>query len=607
MKKKLKSPKYTAKVEDAENEWDHQAEKIKKGEAKNLWDVLEERGFVKDVAGKRETIRELMRTRRIGAYVGIDPTANSLHLGHLVPLMPLFWMYMHGYKAFSLVGGSTARIGDPTDRLQSRAPLAKSDYVANMAKIHFQLKTLWTHIEEQARLRGFEKKWASRKGIVNNNAWWNSQPMYEIMKRVGMYLRLGPMLSRDTVKKKMEAGDGMSVAELCYPIMQGWDWFELARQLGVQMQIGGSDQFGNILTGIEVFKAARNSDKDPASRLPRDNELDDPVGFTVPLLTDSKGAKFGKTAGNAVWLDPFLTSIYDMYGYLVRRPDADVERLLKLLTFLPLEDIQQLMADHTNDPSRRVAQHRLALEVTSLIHGTRNAADAAEQHRAMYRKPAPDGEEQYQAVVGHPTTPTNRPRMDMMLPRSLIMSTSIGRILQAAGLADSASAGHRLAATQGAYIGGAPGQKRAMDPSALAFTPVKVWAAQDTQKYLIDDEYLILRKGKHNLRIIKVVSDEEYAASGLTYPGQPYTGVVRKTNMRLKEIKHDSTLAEKIAKELEAESNAQKEAASGRTLIFPEDKGRQRREIEERLREQLKKSEEREEGEEGPESDEKTK
>lgn len=548
-----------------------------------------------------------MRIRRIGAYAGIDPTANSLHLGHLVPMMPLFWMYMHGYRAFTLIGGSTARIGDPSDRLSDRAPLARSDYVANMAKIHFQLKTLWAHVEHQARAMGIEKTWAARKGIVNNNAWWNSQPFYEIMKRVGMYLRLGPMLSRDSVKKKMESGDGISFAELSYPIMQGWDWFELARQLGVQMQIGGSDQFGNIVTGIEVFKVARDSDKDPASRLPRDNELDDPVGFTVPLLTDSKGVKFGKSAGNAVWLDPFKTTIYDMYGYLVRRPDEDVERLLKLLTFLPLEKIAELMAEHTQDPSKRVAQHRLALEVTTLVHGAQNAIDAANQHIAMYRKPLPAGEEQYKPVEGHPTTATNRPRMDMMLPRSLIMSTSIGRILMAAGLADSASAGHRLAAKQGAYIGGAPGQKRAMEPSALAFTPVKVWNAEDTQKYLIDDEYLILRKGKHNLRIIKVVSDEEYAASGETYAGQPYTGQVRRANELLKDVKSDSSLAGKIGEVLEAELDAQRQATLDKILVFPQDKGRQRRSVEGKLREELKKAEEQEKWWEEPESDDKSK
>ena len=344
---------------------------------------------------------------------GIDPTANSLHLGHLVPLMPLFWMYMHGYRAITLIGGSTARIGDPTDRLQSRTPLAKSDYVANMAKIHFQLKTVWMHVDEQARIRGFEKTWAQRKGIVNNNQWWNAKPWYEIMKRVGLYLRLGPLLSRDTVKTKMQKGDGMSFAELSYPIMQGWDWFELASQLHVQMQIGGSDQFGNILTGIEVFKVARDSDKDPATKLARDSELDDPVGFTVPLLTDSSGAKFGKSAGNAVWLDPYETSVYDFYGYLVRRPDDDVERLLKLLTFLPLAEIQTLMAKHVQDPSKRVAQHKLAHEVTALVHGTQNAVEAADQHRAMYKKPLPEGEEQYKAVEGGPTTVTNRPRMDM--------------------------------------------------------------------------------------------------------------------------------------------------------------------------------------------------
>ncbi|KAK1825691.1 tRNA synthetases class I-domain-containing protein [Podospora conica] len=588
MRKQGKSPKYCDKVEDAENFWADRADKIQRGELQNTWDLLEERGFVKDVAGNRDTVRELMRIRRIGAYAGVDPTAPSLHVGHLVPLMGIFWMYLHGYRAFSLLGGSTARIGDPTDRLTSRPLIDRAAYVQNMAKMHFQLKTLWTHVDEKGRQFGFEKSWAQRKGIINNNAWWNSQPFYEIMKRVGLYLRVGPMLSRDTVKNKMKDGDGVSFAELSYPIMQGWDFFELGRQMDVQMQIGGSDQFGNILTGIEVFKAARDSDKDPASRLPRDNEFDDPVGFTTPLLIDSKGQKYGKSTGNAIWLDPYMTSIYDFYGHFVRRPDADVEQQLKLLTFLPVTEIQQIMAEHNEDPSKRVAQHKLAIEVTSLVHGTKFAAEAAEEHRNIYRKAPVPIEEQYKAVEGHPVTATNRPRIDMILPRSLVMDRSIGRILHAAGLAESASAGHRLASMSAVYIGGAPGQKRAMEPSALSFTPVKVWGAEDTQKYLIDDEYLILRKGKHNLRIIRVVSDEEYAESGQTYPGQAYTGVVRQMNEKLKALKADRTTAKTIERDMAAKDRRK----GGDGMFFPTQKPLRLQTAESNLRNELKKAQE---------------
>lgn len=139
-----------------------------------------------------------MRRKRIGAYVGVDPTASSMHVGHLLPMMPLFWMYMHGYRAFTLLGGSTVKIGDPTDRLQSRTPLKRTDLAMNVTKMHVQMQKLWVNVEYQAKRFGYEKEYIWRRGLVNNNAWWNKTPLLEVMKRVGRYIRVGPLLSRDT-------------------------------------------------------------------------------------------------------------------------------------------------------------------------------------------------------------------------------------------------------------------------------------------------------------------------------------------------------------------------------------------------------------------------
>ncbi|KAK3300155.1 tRNA synthetases class I-domain-containing protein, partial [Chaetomium fimeti] len=523
------------KTEDAKVDWDKRAEEVKAGTRPNFWDMLEERGYVKDTAGSRETIRELMRLKRTAAYVGIDPSASSLHVGHLLPLMPLFWMYMHGYGAYTLLGGSTVKIGDPTDRLKDRKPLEKSELAMNLTKVHFQTKKLWVNVELQARRHGYEKEWAWKRGLVNNNTWWNSVPLLDVLKRVGGSLRIGPMLSRDTVKRKMTEGDGVSFAEFTYPIMQGWDWWTLFQQRGVQMQIGGSDQYGNIVTGIEIVKTARDNETDAAKKIPANGPIDDPVGFTVPLLTDSSGVKFGKTAGNAVWLDQFKTSSFDLYGYFVRRPDADVEKLLKLFTFLPLDVIEGVMAEQVEDPSKRVAQHCLAYEVLTLVHGEKVAKETQEEHRMMYSKGGPRiplvSKASDDESPDEPTTLNNAPRIDIKLPRSLIMGTSIGRILFAAGLATSAKDGHRLAQQQAAYIGGLPGRRpgkgQAMDPEQLTWNPVKLWFPEETNKYLIDNKLLILRKGKHNVRIIEMVSDEEYKDSDEHYAGQPYTGRFR--------------------------------------------------------------------------------
>jgi tyrosyl-tRNA synthetase len=578
---------------EAKEQWAQWATEIEAGKRRNLWDIFEERGFVKDVAGTREVVREIMRTKRIHAYVGIDPTAPSLHIGHLLPLMPLYWMYMHGYGAHTLVGGATAKIGDPSGRLKDRDGIDRATLVTNMTKIHYQLKQLWENVEEQARRHGFEKEWAWKRAIKNNNTWWNSTPMLEVLRRVGTAIRVGPMLTRDTVKRKMTEGDGVSFAEFSYPIMQGWDWWKLFETHGCQMQIGGSDQYGNIISGIEVVKAARKSETDPDKKLPTDSVHDDPIGFTVPLLTDSSGAKFGKSAGNAIWLDPYQTSTFDLYGYFVRRPDADVEHLMKLFTFLPLETIQKTMEEHAVDPSKRVAQHLLAFEVVSLIHGIQQAKDTQAAHKGMYGKKkmivipsATEPGAEYTVPEGHQTNPNNRPKIDMILPESLIMGKSISSILYATGLATSRADGNRLAVQKAAYVGGAPGQKastnKGMDDGELQFTPIVAWHPDDTKNFLIDGKILILRKGKHNVRIVEMVSDEEYERSGQTYPGQPYTGRLRKLKQRLEELEKRVKAGEPITSEEGGKEDDEDDEGEPK-MVFPRKKSPQELELEAKI------------------------
>jgi tyrosyl-tRNA synthetase len=457
--------------------------------------------------------------------------------------MPLFWMYLHGYGAHSLVGGATARIGDPTDRLKDREAMDSATLTMNMTKIQYQLRRLWRNAEALGRRHGYYHEWAWRRSIINNNMWWNSLSLMEVMRRAGRYIRIGPMLSRDTVKRKMTEGDGVSFAEFTYPVMQGWDWWHLfSGPYKVQMQIGGSDQFGNIISGAEIVKAARASETDPDKLLPAETPYDDPVGFTVPLMTDSSGTKFGKSTGNAVWLDPFMTTPFDLYGYFVRRPDADVENLLKMFTFLSMEKIQETMSQHNFDPSQRVAQHTLALETVALVHGLETANETKKEHAGMYGKAvSTPGWDYATPPDGKPTTVNNAPRIDMILPESLIMGKSISAILYACGLAKSKAEGQRLAVQKAAYVGAAPGQNAAKNKGMvlgqLTFTPVVLWRPQETKNFLIEGKLLILRKGKHNIRVVKMVSDEEYASSGETYPGAPYTGKVRELKQELIDLK----------------------------------------------------------------------
>jgi tyrosyl-tRNA synthetase len=498
-------------------------------------------------------IWELMRRKRIGAYVGIDPTAPSLHVGHMLPLMALFWLYVHGFSAVTVIGGATAKIGDPTDRLKDRDKLRKTDLAMNTTKIHYQLKALWTNVEVRAKHYDFKKEWSWSRAILNNTTWHNQTSLMEVVSKLFKGIRMGPLLSRESVKKRLEEnGEGMPLDEFLYPLLQAWDWWKLFNMKGVLMQIGGSDQYGNILTGVESINYIRDTEPNLELRLP--NSLENtPVGFTVPLLTDSSGAKFGKSAGNAVWLDPFMTSSFDLYGYFVRRPDADVEQLLKLLTFMPLELINKTMEEQNKDPSKRVAQHALAFEMVALAHSAKHAQDARDQHAAIYSKKKDTAiaaglstaqNELKQFPTGPVPADQNQAidfKPNITLPASLIHGTSMGRILHAAGLAASISDGVRLSRMQGAYVAGAPGQKSATNKGMkwgdLTFTPVKNWFPEDTKNFLIDGKILIIRRGKHFYRMIDVVSDEVWKQSGQTYPGEPGTGRSRQISETVKSMR----------------------------------------------------------------------
>lgn len=193
--------------------------------------------------------------------------------------------------------------------------------------------------------------------------------------------------SETRVKTRLESGAGMSFSEFCYPLLQAWDWWHLYHTNGIQLQVGGSDQYGNIIAGMDVINHINKNHYNPIHRVKQNEEsFAKPMGFTVPLLTTSSGEKFGKSAGNAVWLDKGQTSCFDLYQYFLRTPDTDVERYLKLFTFLPLTDVSSLVTTHMEAPHKRVAQHKLAYEVLCLVHGDNDARTARDQHAAVFEK-----------------------------------------------------------------------------------------------------------------------------------------------------------------------------------------------------------------------------
>ncbi|KAI9729543.1 MAG: Tyrosine--tRNA ligase, mitochondrial [Cirrosporium novae-zelandiae] len=542
--------KWLAKQKAADDEWAANAKEVDAGKKQSMLSLFEERGYIHSVVGDRKELDHILTHRRTGAYVGIDPSAPSLHVGHLLPFMTLVWLYVHGYKSFTLLGGATAKVGDPTGRLQSRETVHSSIRKANMAQMHYQLKSLWVKAEQYATKYGYERKVHWRRGLPNNAEWWNSQTMLEVLQILGPGVRVGTMLGKETVRNKMEKGDGMSFAEFCYPILQSWDWWTLYQKLGVQIQIGGKDQYGNIMAGIDALKYLKKAHPDPVVR--KDTESGGtPIGFTVPLLTTSSGEKFGKSAGNAIWLDKDMTSSFELYQFFLRSSDADVERYLKLFTLIPTADINTLMEEHNKDPSLRRAQHRLAEDCVELIHGKAEANAAKKQHQSLFgsRESVPEAtatstqNEPLEPGAGSKPRLSQIPRIDPTevasaalnkyapqvnafnppsptgtLPKCLVYNQPFSKILYYAGLVSSKSEGHRLTTKHGAYVGSRADGRGNMSDN-LTFTPIKTWEKEKTATFIIGEDLLILRVGKWKIRCIKVISDEEFKAQGLSCPG----------------------------------------------------------------------------------------
>ncbi|KAL9596853.1 MAG: hypothetical protein Q9219_005523 [cf. Caloplaca sp. 3 TL-2023] len=534
-----------AKEEEAKRKWDERCQEIEAGKRQSTLDLLQDRGYVNaTVGGQYQNLKNLMDQKRVGAYVGIDPTAPSLHVGHLVPLMALFWMFLHGYHSVTLIeiGGSTAGIGDPTGRTKDREQMSSHIRKGNIVTMHYQLKALWANVEKHGRNYGYQWEWAWRRALKNNNHWWNNLPFLEVLRLLGSGMRVGAMLGRDTAKNKLESGDGLSFGEFTYPILQAYDWWHMYSTFqlnGIQLQIGGSDQYGNILAGVEAINHIRKHHYEPEVRKEKVGELNNPMGFTVPLLTTSSGEKFGKSAGNAVWLDKDMTSPFDLYQFFLRSSDGDVSRYLKLFTFIPSQDIEAIMVEHRQDPSKRVAQRRLAQEVLLVVHGEAETRAVEVQHGLLFRpsKTALKREARAEKMGDMSTdsapkstdinyllnkaAPPDQPGAagNVTLPRSLVFGQQVGRILYACGLVASRSEGHRLIAKKGAYVGSLPGKQHTTIPNHVEFAPVGNWQDEYVDRFIIDGKLLILRAGKWKVKMIRIVEDEEFERLGLDAPG----------------------------------------------------------------------------------------
>ena len=313
----------------------------------HIFDELKERGLIFQTTDE-EALRHALEEGQVSYYTGYDPTADSLHLGHLVAILTSRRLQLAGHKPYALVGGATGLIGDPSFKDAERSLQTKETVEGWVKSIQGQL----------AGLLDFENG-QNKAEMVNNYDWFSDISFIDFLRDVGKYFTVNYMMSKESVKKRIETG--ISYTEFAYQIMQGYDFFILNQKHGVTLQIGGSDQWGNMTAGTELLR--RKADKTGHV-------------ITVPLITDATGKKFGKSEGNAVWLNADKTSPYEMYQFWMNVMDDDAVRFLKIFTFLSLDEIETIRQQFEVAPHERLAQKILAREVVSLVHGEKAYQEA---------------------------------------------------------------------------------------------------------------------------------------------------------------------------------------------------------------------------------------
>ena len=332
----------------------------------NFVEELKWRGMIHSIMPGTE---ELLAKETVTAYVGIDPTADSLHIGHLCGVMMLRHFQRCGHKPLALVGGATGMIGDPSGKSQERNLLNEETLRHNVACIKEQL----------GRFLDFESDAPNKAELVNNFDWMKDYTFLDFAREIGKCITVNYMMAKDSVKRRLngEFQDGMSFTEFTYQLLQGYYFLHLYQTKNCKLQMGGSDQWGNITTGTELIRRKLGSDHEA-------------FALTCPLITKADGKKFGKTEKGNIWLDRNRTSPYVFYQFWLNVADEDAERYIKIFTSLDKETIDNLISEHRTDPGRRILQKRLAEEVTVLVHGRQDYEAAVEASNILFGKATKD-------------------------------------------------------------------------------------------------------------------------------------------------------------------------------------------------------------------------
>jgi tyrosyl-tRNA synthetase len=326
----------------------------------NFVDELRWRGMIHDIMPGTE---ELLNREMTTAYVGIDPTADSLHIGHMVSVMMLKHLQQSGHQPIALLGGATGMIGDPSGRSSERTLLDEEELRHNQECIKKQL----------TRFLDFDSKSPNRAILVNNYDWMKDYSFLGFIREIGKHITVNYMMAKDSVKKRISAEDslGMSFTEFSYQLVQGTDFLHLYNNYNCKLQMGGSDQWGNIVTGTELIRRKTGGEA---------------FALTCPLITKSDGSKFGKTEAGNVWLDPEKTSPYHFYQFWLNVSDSDAAWYIKIFTLLDREMIENLISAHSKSPHERLLQKRLAEEITTMVHSREDYSAAVEASQILFGK-----------------------------------------------------------------------------------------------------------------------------------------------------------------------------------------------------------------------------
>jgi tyrosyl-tRNA synthetase len=429
----------------------------------NFVEELKWRGMIHDIMPGTE---ELLKKEFTSAYVGIDPTADSLHIGHLVSVMMLKHFQLSGNRPIALVGGATGMIGDPSGKSEERNLLDEPSLRKNQEAIKKQL----------SKFLDFQSDKPNKAILVNNYDWMKDFSFLEFIREIGKHITVNYMMSKDSVRKRLgsDAKEGMSFTEFSYQLVQGTDFLFLYNNYNCRLQMGGSDQWGNIVTGTELIRRKKGGEA---------------FALTCPLITKSDGTKFGKTESGNVWLDPEKTTPYQFYQFWLNVSDEDASKYIKIFTTLDSNIIEDLTLRHNENPQERILQNRLAEEVTVMVHSREDYESAVEASQILFGKGTTDS-------LRKMTEPT----FLSVFEGVPVFDLKEEIILPGVSIADLCAVHTNIFPSKGEL-------RRLVQGGGLSINKEKIDNAEliINSEFLLNNKYLLIQKGKKNYSLIRIV------------------------------------------------------------------------------------------------------